>query len=271
MDLTGTSGQTLTLNSGASITNGVGSTCGLNVNSNGTPAVMANSGATVNLGSFNIRGGITNNGALLIPSPTTGSSAVPDPFAAEIAAGTLSVPTQGTTQSVSTVNGATTLSPGYYANGLNFNGGGYTVTLNPGVYYMGGSVNIGGLTINGSGVTIYMASGQLNMNSASTVNLTAPSTGSTAGLVIWQAASDTSSMNLDSASNSSWKGAVYLPNGQLTLNGGSNVSAFGMVVAQSLMLNSSISLSCSSMPGGACPGAGGSGAGNGSQTIALAE
>jgi hypothetical protein len=115
-----------------------------------------------------------------------------------------------------------------------------------------------------------MASGQFNMNSASTINLTAPSTGPTAGLVIWQPASNTSQMNLDSGSSSNWKGGVYLPGAQLTLNGSSNAAGYGMIVANSVMMNSSITLNCSLMPGGVCPG-GGSGAGNGSATIALAE
>jgi len=197
---------------------------------------------------------------------------MPDPFQAEITAGTLSIPTQPAVSSTccNPVGGTTTLQPGYYSSGLNFNGSGYTVTLSPGIYYFGGGVNVGGVTINGTGVTIYMASGQFNMNSASTINLTAPSTGPTAGLVIWQPASNTSQMNLDSGSSSNWKGGVYLPGAQLTLNGSSNAAGYGMIVANSVMMNSSITLNCSLMPGGVCPG-GGSGAGNGSATIALAE
>jgi Flp pilus assembly protein TadG len=271
LNIIGTSSQTLTLNSGASITDGTGSTCGVNVNSSGTPAVMENSGATVNVGSYTVHGSVTDNGGSYTHAPTTSAPTKPDSFAAEITAGTLSTPTQPAASSTccNPVSGTTTLQPGYYSSGLNFNGSGYTVTLNPGIYYFNGGVNVGGVTLNGTGVTIYMASGQLNMNSASTINLTAPSTGPTAGLVIWQPASNTSQMNLDSASNSSWGGGVYLPSAQLTLNGGSTASGFGMIVAQSLMLNSAISLSCSLMPGGACPGGGSSG--GGSTSIALAE
>jgi Flp pilus assembly protein TadG len=269
LNILGTSGQTLTLNSGASITDGAGSTCGVNVNSNGTPAAMENSGATVNVGSYTVHGTVTNNGGSYTPSPTTGSAVVPDSIADEITAGTIWTPAKGTAQSVTTVDKATTLNAGYYQYGLNFNGSGYTVTLNPGVYYFDGGINVGGVTLNGSGVTIYMANGQLNMNSASTINLTAPTSGATAGLVIWQPSTNTSDMNLDSASNSSWGGAVYVPNGQLTLNGGSSGISYGMIEAKSVMVNSSLVLSCSSMPGGVCPG--GSGSGNGSATIALAE
>ena len=233
---------------------------------------MEDSGATVNVGSYTVHGTVTDNGGSYTPAPTTGAATKPDAFQAEITAGTLSTPTQPAASSTccNPVGGATTLQPGYYSSGLNFNGSGYTVTLNPGIYYFGGGINVGGVTLNGTGVTIYMASGQLNMNSASTINLTAPSSGPTAGLVIWQPASNTSQMNLDSASNSSWGGGVYLPGAQLTLNGGSTASGYGMIVAQSVMLNSAISLSCTLMPGGVCPG-GGSSTGGGSASIALAE
>ncbi len=271
LNVTGTSGQTLTLNSGASITDASGSTCGVNVDSNGTPAVMEDSGATVNVGSYTVHGTVTDNGGSYTPTPTTGAAVVPDPIAAEITAGTITKPTQPATSSTccNPVGGATTLQPGYYSSGLNFNSSGYTVTLASGLYYFGGSMVVGGVNLTGSNVTIYFANGSLTMNSASTMTLSAPATGTTAGMLIWQATTDSSSMILDSSSSSSWKGAIYLPDAQLTLNGGSTAVAYGMVESQSLMLNSAISLSCSSMPGGVCPG--GSGAANGSATIALAE
>jgi Flp pilus assembly protein TadG len=280
----GASGQTLTLNSGAKITDANGSTCGMNVNSGASPAVMEDAGATVTIGSYTIHGTATNNGALLTPAPTTGSAIVPDPFAS------LTVPTvPGASSSCcNPISGATTLQPGYFSSGLNFNGSGYTVTLNPGLYYFANGLNIGGINFTSTsagGVTIYIAGGQLNMNSASQMSLTAPTaaqisaspsdysgcTSACAGMLIWQSATDSSAVNLDSASGSSWGGAVYLPDAQLTLNGGSYVTSYGMVVANTVMVNSAISLSCASMPGGVCPGGSGGGGGSGSTTISLAE
>jgi hypothetical protein len=271
LNILGTSGQTVTLNSGASITDGTGSTCAFNVNSSGTPAVMEDSGATVDVGSYTVHGTVTDNGGSYTPAPTTGTATKPDPIAAEITAGTITTPTQPAVSSTccNPVSGATTLQPGYYSSGLNFNGSGYTVTLNPGVYYFGGSMVVGGVNLTGSNVTIYFANGSLTMNSASTMTLSAPSTGSTAGMLIWQAPADSSPMILDSSSSSSWGGAVYVPGAQLTLNGGSTAVGYGMIESQSLMMNSAISLSCASMPGGVCPG--GSGSASGSATIALAE
>ena len=271
LNITGTSGQTLTLNSGASITDAGSSTCSVNVNSNGAPAAMENAGATVNVGAYTVHGTVWDNCGSYTPAPTTGSAVAPDPIAAEITAGTITAPTQPALSSTccNPVSAATTLQPGYYSSGLNFNGSGYAVTLASGLYYFGGSMVVGGVNLTGSNVTLYFANGSLTMNSASTMTLTAPSTGSTAGMLIWQATTDSSPMILDSSSSSSWGGAIYLPDAQLTLNGGSTAVAYGMVESQSLMLNSAISLSCSSMPGGVCPG--GSGAANGSAAIALAE
>ena len=272
LNITGTTGQTLTLNSGASIQDGAGSSCGVNVNSNGTPAVMEDGGATVNVGSYTVHGTVTDNGGSYTPTPTTGAPTMPDPFQAEITAGTLSVPTQPAASSTccNPVGGNHNVAAWLLLERPQFQRERLYRNSQPRIYYFGGGVNVGGVTINGTGVTIYMASGQFNMNSASTINLTAPSTGATAGLVIWQPSSNTSQMNLDSGSNSSWKGGVYLPGAQLTLNGGSTAAGYGMIVAKSVMMNSAITLSCSFMPGGVCPG-GGSGAGNGSATIALAE
>jgi len=280
--VTGTTNQTLTLNSGASIKDAVGSSCGVWVNSSssgtclgGTPAVMEDSGATVNVGSYDVHGNVCDNGGSYTPTPTTGATTVADPFAAEVTAGTLSVPTTTgmTTYTPSPIGSNTTLSAGYYPSGITFNGGTYTVTLNPGVYYMGGAVVIdGSVTLTGTGVTIYLASGSsLTMNSAATVNLSAPTSGNQAGMLIWQASSNTNAMILDSGSSASWGGAIYIPGtgAQLTLNGGSTAAAFGMVVVNDLMMDSALTLSCSLMPGGVCPG--GSGSSSGSATVALAE
>lgn len=262
--------NSLTLNSGANVTDGSGSTCGINDNDSGT--FNLNSSVTVNVGSFNIHtSGINKNCGsctAISPYPTTGTAVVPDPFAPEIAAGTLTVPS---IPAAPTASGTYTYTSGYYPSGITFSG---SNTLGPGVYYMGSNVIINsGATISGTGVTIYLANGAgINSNgSASTINLTAPTTGPTAGMLIWSASGSNSTVNLDTGSNSSLGGAVYLPSGQLTLNGGSNVTSYGMVYANTLMVNSAISLSCSSMPGGVCPGSSGNGVANGAATISLAE
>lgn len=266
----------LQMNSGASISDAPGTTCPINDNAS---SLNLNSGVTINVSAFTYSGTSYNKNcggcSTVSPLPTLGSANVPDPFAS------LVVPSQPATSSTNTgtVSGTTELKPGYYPNTINFNSGTYTVTLDSGLYYFGGGFNVdSNVTIQGSGVTLLFGSGaNVNMNSSATFNLTAPSAAqasgfgcaSCAGMVVWM---PSGSLTLDASSSSSWGGAVYLPNGTLTLNGGSTATAYGMVDAQSIMLNSAITLSCSSMPGGTCPGGNGSGgATSGSTTIALAE
>jgi Flp pilus assembly protein TadG len=246
----------LTLNSGASITDAQGSTSGIYDNGDSTE----DAGATVNVGSYTVHGTVhCNSCSNISPTPTSGPQ-VPDPFAS------LTAPSHGTTQSSNneSLSRATELKPGYYSGGLNFNGGTYTVTLDPGVYYMDGTIKIGaGVTITGTGVTIYMASGQLIMDPSTTANLTAPTSAvgncaSCAGMLIWQAPGNLNQMILNSGPNATWGGAIYAPKAELVLNGGSNLATYGTIYANSLMVNSTITLS-------------GSGGHNGSLTIALAE
>jgi len=263
----------LTLNSGGSVTDAGTYTGGIY----DSGSAMEDAGGTINVGAgnYNVQGTVTNNGATISPAPTKGAT-VADPYAS------LTVPTQpgASSSCCSPISGATTLYPGDFSSGLNFNGSGYTVTLNPGLYYFNSGLNIGGINFTSTsagGVTIYIAGGQLNMNSTSQMKLTAPTaaqiaadptdysgcTSACAGMLIWQSANDSNAVNLDSASGSNWGGAVYIPDGQLTLNGGSYVTAYGPVVANSVMLNSAISLSVGFGNGG--------GPSNGSLTIALAE
>jgi hypothetical protein len=188
------------------------------------------------VGSYTVHGTVTDNGGSYTPAPTTGTAAVPDPIAAEITAGTITTPTQPATSSTCCsiqLVAPQRCQPGYYSSGINFNGSGYTVTLNPGVYYMGGEHGgrRGERSMELERDHLYGKWVSSTMNSASTMNLSAPSTGSTAGMVIWQPASnDSSPMNLDSSSSSSWGGAVYVPGAQLTLNGGSTAVGYGMIV-----------------------------------------
>jgi len=268
--------NSLTLNSGASVTDATGSTCP--INDNATSGLSLNSGVTVTVSSFTYGGtGASsynkNCGSCttINPMPTTGSANVPDPFASLVA------PSQPGTSptNTSTIGGTTTLQPGYYTSGINFNSGPYTVTLQPGLYYLSGGMNVNSnVTIQGSGVTLFFPSGSsVNINSTADLQLTAPSAAlgncaSCAGMLMWMPSGN---LTLDSESSTGFGGAVYVPNGSLTLNSGSNVVAYGMIYAQSIMLNSAITLSCSSMPGGVCPGGTGGGTASGSTTIALAE
>jgi Flp pilus assembly protein TadG len=248
----------LTLNSSASITSTKDSTCG--IYDNGDLAEGDPSTVNVN-GSFIVNGNKTGGGGSYTPAPTSGQM-VPDPIKAEIDAGTLTVPTMTTGMTTYNQSSNTTLSAGYYPSGFNFSSG-VTYTLGAGVYYMGANVILNsGAVLNGTGVTIYLASGAgINSNgNGSTINLTAPTSGPTAGVLIW---GNTSTVNLNTLSGSSFGGTIYLPSGQLTLNSAAGATSYGLIVADSVMTDEKSTIILN--------GSGGGGNHNGSLTIALAE
>ena len=94
--------------------------------------------------------------------------------------------------------------PGVYTGGikLNVNNSGTVITMQPGIYYLNGTNNNGfnlnlsnGTTLTGSGVLIYnYPAGQndnVNIsNGGGTMNLSPMTTGTWAGITMWQSSSD---------------------------------------------------------------------------------
>jgi Flp pilus assembly protein TadG len=146
------------------------------------------------------------------PSCNSGAPQIPDPLGGTYGE-TLSVAAGGQTQS------GTTLSPGTYASGLAFNGNA-NYTLNPGVYYVNGAISMSGTgTVIGNGVTLISTNG-ISMTGNGKVTLTAPSTGSTAGL-LYGTSSATASVSLLGNSANTLNGAVYAPNTNVKVSGDS--------------------------------------------------
>ncbi|HEU5481556.1 MAG TPA: hypothetical protein VFU80_00475, partial [Sphingomicrobium sp.] len=126
-------------------------------------------------------------------------------------------------------NQTNTLSPGCYSN---FNAGNGTYTLSPGTYYLNNTnLSLSGQTrLVGNGVTIILTGtdpGSLTMNGNSSMDLTAPTTGDYANIVIIQSPNaDYGNNNTINGDNSTaLDGAVYFPHGDVTLTG-STTQAF---------------------------------------------
>jgi hypothetical protein len=126
-----------------------------------------------------------------------------------------------------------TIQPGVYCGGMTFKAGA-NVTLSPGIYYLdrGGFQAAGQSSIQGTGVTLIFTSstGSNFADATSTggaaINLTAPTTGPTAGIVIFGDRNMPVSTSFKFAGNGSqvFGGAVYLPKGALSFSGGSGGS-----------------------------------------------
>jgi hypothetical protein len=222
-------------------------------------------------------------------TPVTGAAATPNPYAG------VTVPTASTCTAIPSAYQCTpgsntagwcfnkvsspnpiTLNPGTYCGGISFTKGNDTYNLNPGVYILastnssqGLTDNNGSITLNGTGVTLVFTSADgtyppasspiMNVPNDLTLNLTAPTTGTTAGLVIM----GDSSMPLGTAGqvNSSpstgtgsqfviangatmnLTGAIYVPNGALSLigNGAVNMTC-GQIIANVIDFTNSGSL-----------------------------
>ncbi len=178
----------------------------------GSPSVTVN-GACGN-------GGISANADLVDNWNAAGSGCVlPDPYS-------LSVPSKcdpaGTIACTSQTNsGGATLQPGTYS-GLKINNN-QVVSLNPGVYIInGGSLNFnGGSVVTGSGVTFVLTNGaNFKWNGTSTVNVSAPTSGSFSGVVVYSDDATTSdSLTINGTSTTYFGGAIVAPGEGVSFSG----------------------------------------------------
>lgn len=235
---TPTPSNTLTVSNGGHLT----LNCGIQVDNSITLVQGVHISSTV----FDVSGSANGNSNQVSPSPNQNSPSLPDPLS------WVPVPTNPGTCGAFTASSDTTISPGCYT-GINVTKG--ILTLSPGTYYMEGSFQTGnGTSVTGSGVTIYFSSGTFNLDSGSTMSLTAPTTGTYAGILMFQDASDASPFTLDSGSKSSWQGALYLPGASIDIASGGNLAAYTIVDAQAVNLDPgakfSIGNDYSSLPAG---------------------
>jgi hypothetical protein len=181
------------------------------------------------------------------PCPANGAPAASDPLS-YLTPPPVQTPSYG---SVTTSN-TQTLSPGTYSS-ITI-GSNSIVTLNPGIYYINGSGGVqfnGSATVTGSGVMFYFTgAASINANGGgnqvSNINLSAPTTGPYAGVLMYQDPLDTntgsgpnSGPTLGGDDNSFFQGALYFPKDQLTFFGNTTSTGvkIGIVVADSLALS----------------------------------
>ncbi len=237
----------LLLNSNARIT----SSCGVIVNSSSSSALIINSGSSISAPSLGIVGGRIGSGS--VPADTsTGVAAVSDPLAY------LPTPaTAGSCTNLSPVNSRKTLNlgTGYYC-GLTANSNSTVNLTSSGTYAFNGNVILNSnTTLNGTGgVTLYFKSGSLTLNSNVSLSLTAPTTGTYAGIAIFQNRTDSNSMILNSNSTLKVTGAIYAPAANLILNSNSFSDVYSIMVANTITINSNSALNIhsdySSLPDG---------------------
>jgi Flp pilus assembly protein TadG len=225
--------------------------CGMITNSTSLSAAVATGSSSVTATPIAAVGGIpssTHWGTGTVLQPFTIAEA--DPFIGV----TPTAPSGTCNGSVTVQPSATaTLSPGCYSS-LDLKG---NVTLSPGTYYIdGGNVNINsGANVTCSGCTIVLSNsssnsiGSITLNGGATMNMTAPDTGTYAGILFYQdrrAGSD-NNITINGNSSSTFQGAFYFPKADLTFNGTTGMSTNCMqLVAKDVQFtgNSTISNTC---------------------------
>jgi hypothetical protein len=195
------------------------------INSSSSSAATLAGNASVSAPQMEIVGNYTTSGNVNLGTTTvtTGVKATPDPLSS------LAVPVASTmtVQSNSQINysgGSYTLQPGVYNGGISLSSSA-SVTLEPGIYYLnGGGLNVSGqASLTGNGVMIYNKpssnSDSISIAGQGTISLSPPTSGTYAGVTIFQARSSTVGLSLTGGSNMTITGTFYAPSARLTLAG----------------------------------------------------
>ncbi|HWH18485.1 MAG TPA: pilus assembly protein TadG-related protein [Allosphingosinicella sp.] len=202
--------------------------CGVISNTSGSSAVVAEQSSTVTASPVAAVGNVPSSTSYVQPTLLLPYSLKqPDPFAS------LPQPTAPSGCQPLTVNTNQDITPTTNCfNGLDVRG---TLRLNPGTYYVtGGSFNLNAQSnIIGSGVTIVFTSPTpsvqssyptININGGANINLTAPTSGTYAGVLMhYDARKEGGDYFINGNSGSTFEGAFYFPKQNLTFNGNSNM------------------------------------------------
>ena len=225
--------------SGGIITNG---TAGINAPNCGiidNGDLRKSGSGSITAASIGVHGTVTNNGSgAITPTPVAGIVPAADPLSYLTPPATGACLPGNPGRIRGNIGGTVFLNPGNYCQGISVRGS-KNVVLNAGTYVItSGGIDFGGRgTVSGTGVTLYFgpAGGSITFSGNQTINLAAPTSGTYAGILVYQNAGNASAATLDGANGSSFEGALYLPNAPLTINGAAgSTAAYTIVVAQSV-------------------------------------
>jgi Flp pilus assembly protein TadG len=196
--------------------------CAAAANSTSSSAITVNGGGSLTASSIDTPGGIVANGSVS-GTEKTGSKAATDPYS-----GTQSLEASAVSACKTYINYTNQTTPGCYTN-ANI---GSAVTLTAGTYVFANlNVNSGG-SITGTGVTLIA---EQSFSPNGNISITAPTTGSWAGIAIYAA----NGVNMNSNVTYAINGALYSPTAAINLDSGTlNSSACTYIVGYSITSNS---------------------------------
>jgi Flp pilus assembly protein TadG len=231
--------------------------CNLYSNSGASPSLNVAGSATVSANQVGVVGDVSGTSNITATNGIrTHMSAVADPYA------DVSPPAKPSCSNgkiTVNANGKTTsLSPGCYSGNITVNAGA-TLNLDPGIYYLDGAdLSVAGnATITGTGVTLVFTGSTGNWGTASfgsnaTIDLTAPTSGTTKGIVLYgdRNMPAGTAFNLTGGGTQNFGGAIYLPKANLSFSGGNGTStSCTKIIADTLTFSgtSNLQVNCSAL------------------------
>jgi hypothetical protein len=219
--------------------------CNVHSNSLAGGSAIVNGAASVQADCLSASGTVSVNNGLTLTSctaPYEHADIVPDPYAAMAIP---AVPAGCTNNPNNTPQSVITVSPGTFCS-LDFKG---DVTLQPGVYVIKGDLTINSTaTVRGNGVTLYFdGTGTTKFNGGATIQLSAPTTGPFAGMLMFGDRNAAVTHVINGNSSSFFNGALYARRAAIQmLGGGSAAGGCTQVVAQTVVFsgNSQVGMDC---------------------------
>jgi len=241
--------------------------CSLFSNSSDANAIsITGNSDSINTETIGAVGGVAMNGNSLTTSvsATTGNPPVADPYASEAAAwpkvcAGCTTYSQNPTETPPKSN-IFPLVAGNYPSGIVLSSSGGTYNFAPGTYYLGGNLSVtkANITINGTGGVTLILTGNSVIDASSNnsiMNLSAPSSGTFEGVVVWEPTSTGTNNFGGNSFIANLKGIIYTPNGIVNYAGNTGTTALPscvQIVAKSILLGGNsinISGNCASVPG----------------------
>lgn len=142
-----------------------------------------------------------------------------------------------------TGSGSLILGAGNYSIGGNFSStGSSSVTIGSGLYTIGGNLSLTGSgAMTGSGVTFYTL-GSDTLTGSGHMNLTAPTSGTYDGMLIYQPPSDAHAMSITGSGGDKIQGILYAPGAPLTLTGSGSLTVSLDIIVDTLKVTGSGSI-----------------------------
>jgi len=198
------------------------------VDSSSSSALSASGNTQIQALVIDIHGGVQKSGnASFSPAPLTGATSLPDPFAGLPSPSTTGLTNDGSVNLSG--NSSRTINQGIYSQ-ITVSGNA-KLTLNGGIYIIagGGLTVTGNASISGTGVFVYNAGskypnsggnyGGITLSGNGTFSMTAPTSGTYAGVLIFQSHQNTRALSFSGNAMAGMNGTIYAPNALLSMSG----------------------------------------------------